>query len=464
MTDPAALAVAGGERPPIRRIDDLLRCEPDERARMLATMSDKDCEKILCDWNLWARPDQEPPPGDWIVWLILAGRGAGKTRAGAEAVRRWSWNFPFVNLIGPTADDVRDVMVLGEFGHSQLLPRRRAAALPRLGRKARVAERRGEPALLGRGARPAARQAAHEAVVRRTRRVAPARGFRSGHVRPELGTKPQMIVTTTPRPTRIVKALAADKDTIVTRGSTFDNRSHLAGAFLKRIARRYEGRVIGRQELFAEIIEDAPGALWTRALIERQRVAPEVAPREFSEVVVAIDPPARSGSKADECGLVVAGKAADGKLYVLADLTSQGDSPAGWAARAGAAYRGFGANRVVAEINNGGEMVTEVLRHAEPHLPVRTVTATRGKFLRAEPIAAAYERGLVLHAGVFAKLEDQLCALTPDFDRRSGPSPDRADALVWAISDLLGLDRANTGMLDYWAGQARQANPAGAWV
>ena len=139
---------------------------------------------------------------------------------------------------------------------------------------------------------------------------------------------------------------------------------------------------------------------------------------------------------------------------MLADLTSQGDTPAGWAARVGAAYRGFGANRVVAEINNGGEMVTEVLRQAEPHLPVRTVTATRGKFLRAEPIAAAYERGLVLHAGVFPKLEDQLCALTPDFDRRSGPSPDRADALVWAIADLLGVDRPSSGMLDYWAGRA----------
>ena len=269
-----------------------------------------------------------------------------------------------------------------------------------------------------------------------------------------LGAKPQMIVTTTPRPTRIVKALTADKDTIVTRGSTFDNRGHLARAFLKRIAKRYEGRAIGRQELFAEIVEETPGALWTRALIERQRVAPEAAPAEFAEVVVAVDPPARSGAKADECGLVVAGKAGDGRIYVLADLTSQGDSPAGWATRVGAAYRGFQANRVVAEINNGGEMVTEVLRQAEPHLPVRNVTATRGKFLRAEPIAAAYERGLVLHAGVFPKLEDQLCALTPDFDRRAAPSPDRADALVWAVADLLGIDRPGSGFVDYWAGRA----------
>ena len=192
--------------------------------------------------------------------------------------------------------------------------------------------------------------------------------------------------------------------------------------------------MIGRQELFAEIVEEIPGALWTRALLERQRVAPEVAPREFAEVVVAVDPPARSGSKADSCGLVVAGRAADGKLYVLADLTSQGDTPAGWAASVGAAYRGFGANRVVAEINMGGDMVAEVLRQAEPHLPVRSVTATRGKYLRAEPVAAAYERGLVWHAGVFEKLEDQLCALTPDYDRRLAGSPDRADALVWAIT------------------------------
>jgi phage terminase large subunit-like protein len=270
-----------------------------------------------------------------------------------------------------------------------------------------------------------------------------------------LGDKPQMVVTTTPRPTKIIKQLAAGEDTIVTRGSTFDNKGNLAKAFLDRIARRYEGRAIGRQELFAEIVEETPGALWTPALIERQRVAPQTAPLDFAEVVVAVDPPARSSAKADECGIVVAGKASDGRIYVLADLTSQGDTRGAWAARVATAYRGFRANRVVAEINNGGDMVAEVLRQAEPHLPVRSVTATRGKFLRAEPIAAAYERGLVFHSGVFAKLEDQLCALTSDFDRKAaGYSPDRADALVWAIADLLALDRGKTtGMIEFWAGR-----------
>ncbi|RBP15905.1 phage terminase large subunit-like protein [Roseiarcus fermentans] len=441
------------DRPPIRRIGDLLRLGLDERARVLAAMDDKDCEQILYDWNLWARPDQEPPPGDWVVWLILAGRGAGKTRTGAEAIRRWSWRFPLVNLIGPTADDVRDVMVLGESGVLACCPREeRPRYLPSA---ARLEWPNGAVSHLFSAEEPDRLRGKQHMKLWLDELAAWRRpeAFDQAMFGLRLGDKPQMVVTTTPRATRIVKALVADKDAIVTRGSTFDNRQHLARAFIRRIAKRYEGRAIGRQELFAEIVEETPGALWTRALIERQRVAPEDAPRAFAEIVVAVDPPARSGARADECGLVVAARAENGKVYVLADLTSQGDTPAGWAARVGAAFRGFSANRVVAEINNGGEMVTEVLRQAEPHLPVRTVTATRGKFLRAEPVAAAYERGLVHHAGVFEKLEDQMCALTPDFDRRSGPSPDRADALVWAIADLIGLDRPSGGMLDYWAGR-----------
>jgi phage terminase large subunit-like protein len=180
------------------------------------------------------------------------------------------------------------------------------------------------------------------------------------------------------------------------------------------------------------------------------------APREYREIVVAVDPPATSGAQADECGIIVAGRAENGSIYVLADLSSQGDSPAGWAARVAGAYRRHKANRVVAESNNGGEMVGNVLRQCDANLPVRLVTATRGKYIRAEPVAAAYERGLVHHVGLFAKLEDQLCALTPDFDPRvAGFSPDRADALVWAVSDLIGGPSA--GMVDYYREQARRA-------
>jgi phage terminase large subunit-like protein len=253
--------------------------------------------------------------------------------------------------------------------------------------------------------------------------------------------------------------LLCDRERIFSRPGRLEPREcptqHSLGIASRRVT---QGRPIGRQELLAEIVEETPGALWTRALIERQRTAPEAAPTEFAEIVVAVDPPARASAKSDECGLIVAARADNGRLYVLADLTSQGDTPGAWGARVGAAYRGFKANRVVAEINNGGDMVAEVLRQAEPHLPVRAVHATRGKFLRAEPIAASYERGLVFHVGAFGKLEDQLCALTPDFDRRAaGFSPDRADALVWALADLLGLDRRGAGgMIDFWSAKARE--------
>jgi phage terminase large subunit-like protein len=442
--------VSGGR---ILRIGDILSLDVARRAEILAEMTPLECAQLFHDWSFWARPDQAPPPGDWIIWLILAGRGAGKTRAGAEAVRHWTKTYEIVNVIGPTADDVRDTMVLGESG---ILNCCRKDERPRYFASAgRLEWPNGAITSLFSAEEPDRLRGKQHMKLWCDELAAWRRPdtFDQALLGLRLGDKPQVIVTTTPRPTRIIKQLAADKDAIVTRGSTFDNKGHLARAFLERIAARYHGRSIGRQELMAEIVEDVPGALWSRALIERQRVAPETAPAEFSEVVVAVDPPARSGSRSDECGIVVAGKAPGGRYYVLADLTSQGETPAAWGARVGAAYRGFKANRVVAEINNGGEMVTEVLRQTEPHLPVRAVTATRGKFLRAEPIAAAYERGLVFHAGVFNKLEDQLCALTPDFDRRAaGFSPDRADALVWALADLLCLDRPSSGgMLDYWA-------------
>jgi phage terminase large subunit-like protein len=209
--------------------------------------------------------------------------------------------------------------------------------------------------------------------------------------------------------------------------------------------------------LFAELVEETSGALWTRELIERHRIAGDAAPAEYAEIVVGVDPPATTGKRADECGIIVAANAGNGEIYVLADLTSQGDTPGAWAGRVVAAYRRFAANRVVAEVNNGGAMVADVLRQSEANLPVRSVTATRGKYARAEPIAAAYERGRVHHVGIFPKLEDQLCSLTPDFDARSaGHSPDRADALVWAIADLINLDGADVaGMVAFYKETAR---------
>jgi phage terminase large subunit-like protein len=446
---------AGAGRATVR---DWLGLSEAQRARWLAEVIPEVGEKLLRDWRFWARPDQLPPGGDWVYWLILAGRGAGKTRAGAEAVREWVKTYPFVNLIGATADDARDVMVLGESG---LLACCLDEERPHYARAAsRLSWPNGATSQLFSAEEPD-RLRGKQHMKLWCDELAAWRypeTFDQALLGLRLGDSPQAVVTTTPRPTKIIKQLLNDKNTIVTHGTTFDNVDHLAEAFLARIAARYDGRRIGRQELFAEILEEAPGALWTRELIERHRISGSAAPGDYVEMVIGVDPPATSGARADECGIIVAARAGDGAIYVLADLSSHGDTPAAWAARVVAAYRRFGANRVVAEVNNGGEMVADVLRQCEANLPIRSVTATRGKFLRAEPIAAAYERGMVHHVGVFSKLEDQLCALTPDFDARSaGYSPDRADALVWAVADLINLDRAGrSGMVEFYRDAARK--------
>lgn len=439
-------------------IRDLLSLDEPARREWLARLTPRDKKKLFRRWSFWARPDQLTPPGDWIYWLILAGRGAGKTRAGAETVREWARTCPIVNLIGATHDDVRDVMVLGESGLLACCAREER---PRYARaSSRLEWPNGARTLLFSAEEPD-RLRGKQHMKLWCDELAAWRypdAFDQALLGLRLGPAPQAVITTTPRPTTLIKRLIADKDAIVTHGATFDNAEHLAEAFLARIAARYEGSRLGRQELFAEIVEETPGALWTRELIERGRVSGAEAPGEYSEIVVAVDPPAVSGARADECGIIVAAKAANGAIYVLADLSSQGETPAGWAARIVAAYRRFSANRVVAEVNNGGDMVADVLRQCDANLPIRTVTATRGKYLRAEPVAAAYERGMVHHVGVFAKLEDQLCALTPDFNARSaGYSPDRADALVWAIADLVNLDGAGrSGMLEFYGDAARK--------
>jgi phage terminase large subunit-like protein len=428
-----------------------------ERVRLISQMSPEEAEEIYFDWSVWGRPDQQPPDGDWVYWLILAGRGAGKTRAGAETVRSWARSHPIVNLIGATRDDAREIMVTGESGILAICSQDER---PRYARASdRLEWPNGSVSQIFSAEEPDRLRGKQHMKLWLDELAAwrDPDAFDQAMLGLRLGDRPQAVITTTPRPTKLIKQLASDKYAIVTRGTTFENARFLARAFLDRIAARFEGRAIGRQELYAEIVEDAPGALWTRALIERQRLPLDLSPAEYAEIVVGVDPPARSGAKADECGIVVVARTAGGIVHVLADLTTQGETPGEWSARVVAAYRRFAANRVVAEINNGGEMVAEVLRQNDPNLPVRNVTATRGKFLRAEPVAAAYERGLVFHLGVFTKLEDQLCTLTPDFDSRAaGYSPDRADALVWEVADLISppSSQART-LLDYYARQLK---------
>lgn len=249
-----------------------------------------------------------------------------------------------------------------------------------------------------------------------------------------LGTYPQVVATTTPKPTPLIRGILKTPGTVVTRGSTFDNAANLPDATLSRLRERYEGTRLGQQELYAELLDDVQGAFWTAAQLDaiRLRGAPEL-----QRIVVAVDPSGTAGGGGgDDIGIVVAGRGTDGRFYVLEDATCQ-LSPEGWARRTKTAYDRWNADRVVAERNFGGAMVEAVLRTAAPDLPVKMVTASRGKAARAEPIAALYEQGKVSHVGEFREMEDQMCAMTPA-GFVGDASPDRADALVWALSELQG--------------------------
>jgi phage terminase large subunit-like protein len=411
----------------------------DLRERIIGSLSSDEALGLLYDWRFWARSSQLPPSGDWRVWLLLAGRGFGKTRTGAELVRSRvaARSARRLALIAPTAADARDVMVEGESGILAISPRwDRPRWEPS---RRRLTWPNGAIATFYSADEPERlRGPQHDAAW--CDELASWRypeawdmlmfGLRLGH-------DPRVVVTTTPRPTALLRALIKDPTVIVTRGSTYENRPNLAPEFLDQIIRRYKGTRLGRQEIEAEILEDMPGGLWSRGMIEaaRARSAPAM-----TRIVVAIDPAVTSADTADETGIIVAGRDGIGHGWVLADLSGR-YRPTEWAKTAIAAYHAHRADRIVAEVNNGGEMVEATLRVIDPNLPVTAVRASRGKVSRAEPVAALYEQGKVHHLGAFPQLEDQMCGLIRaefrDPDRPAArPSPDRADALVWALTDL----------------------------
>lgn len=387
---------------------------------------------LLDEWSVWARDDQIAPPGEWTTWLVLGGRGAGKTRAGAEWIRGLAERGEAgrIALVGETFGDVREVMIDGASGLCALggtnRPRFEASRKRLLWPNGAVAQAfsASEPESL----RGPQFDAAWADELGKWRHAETAWDMLQFGLR--LGTRPRQVVTTTPRPVPILKRLLADETTAVTRASTYANRANLADAFFRSVISRYEGTRLGRQELDAELIEDNPDALWSRETIDNARV--RAAP-ELVRIVVAVDPPATSGPQADECGIVVAGIADDGRAYVLDDRSMGGLTPLTWASRAAKAFRDHEADRIVAESNQGGEMVSTIMRQVMPTAPLRLVRATRGKRLRAEPVAALYERGFVSHVGALARLEDQMCDFVPGM----GKSPDRVDALVWALTDLM---------------------------
>lgn len=413
-----------------------------ELNELLAKLSPKAREQLLKCWPVWARVDQLPPQGNWGTWLVLGGRGAGKTRAGAEWVRGMALGLePFakaparmIALVGETLADVREVMIEGVSGllriHARAErpswePTRRRLVWPN-GAVAQAFSADDPEQLRG-----PQFEAAWADELCKWRRAEAAYDMLQFGLR--LGEHPRQVITTTPRPTALLKKLLADPATAVSRAATSENAFNLAPTFLERVHTLYAGTRLGRQELQGELIEDREGALFPRMLIERARVNEAPA---LSRIVVAIDPPASSREGADACGLVAAGLGADERVYVLADESAAGLTPLEWASRAVALYRRLQADRIVVEVNQGGEMARAVIAEVDASVPVSEVRANRSKHLRAEPVAALYEQGRVSHAGIFPALEDEMAEFSAD-GLANGRSPDRLDALVWAVTALV---------------------------
>lgn len=411
---------------------------PEWRQRqMLRAMPDRLARRFSEEWSWQAHDGQSEPGGDWRVWLMLAGRGFGKTRAGAEWVSERARACPNarIALVGATLDDVAKVMVEGESG---LLAVARSGERPRWSPSRLTLEfASGASAFAYSAERPDKLRGPqhHFAWCDELAKWSNAQGcWDNLRLGMRLGARPRIVVTTTPQPVAMLKRLIDAKDSAVTGGRTVDN-PHLPEDFLIAMAEQYGGTRLGRQELDGTYLEEAEGALWSRATIEACRVGPD-AERGLARVVVGVDPPA--GICRDACGIVVAGLGRDGLAYVLADATVHGASPEGWAAAVVRAAEAWGADRVIAEANQGGEMVGSVLRAVEKHLPVKLRHARDAKGKRAEPVAALFETGRARFAGSFGELEDQLVGLMPGggYDG-PGRSPDRADAMVWAIAELM---------------------------
>lgn len=478
-----------------------------ELVKFLSRQTPDELAKFKYNWKFWARHNQLPPPGKWTNWLLLAGRGFGKTRTGAEWVNEQVQlrGAIRVHLIAPTAADVRKVMVEGESGILAVSPPWNKPLFEPS--KLQLTWPNGAVAALFSAEEPERLRGPQCHIIWADELAAWNKlqetwdmamfGFR-------LGSDLRCCITTTPKPLPIIKSLmeeAKTGETVVTRGSTYDNRANLAKQFFTQVVKKYEGTRLGKQELDAEILEDMPGALWKRADIDKVRIRNtglpmpailkaeepipgsrvevqdldmlkriayaimKLVPEDLTRVVVAVDPNASNDEGSDEIGIVVAGQGVSGQGYVLADLSMKG-SPNEWATTAIIAHDMFSADRIVGEANQGGNMVeytveatAKFLRTDEKRksdfVSIVLVHATRGKVTRAEPAAALYEQGRISHVGTLSTLEDQMCLFTSDFDRKSmGYSPDRVDALVWALTHLF-LEENDTGILDFYAQEAK---------
>ena len=412
----------------------LLLLDEQERLWVLRRMTVPQLRFLIEAWPVWAHDGQEPPEGEWRIWLMLAGRGFGKTRAGAEWVSALARVHPdaAIALVGATPAEVERVMIRGASG---LMAVARAEEdflyYPSRGR---VEFASGAQGFVYSGANPdGLRGPEHDFAWcdELAKWCHPKAAWDNLMLGLRGSDGARALITTTPRPIALLRKLIADPKVIVVRGRTADNLATPAD-FRAAMEAEYRGTRLGRQELDGELIDDVEGALWTRALIETCRAE---APAELTRILIGVDPPASAGG--DECGIVVCGLGADGTGYVLGDHSVGGLSPEGWARAVVAAAEAWGADRVVAETNQGGEMVESVLRSVDAMLPVRGVKARFGKGLRADPVRILFETGKAKFAGGFSELEDQLCGLTLHGYEGPGRSPDRADAMVWALAELL---------------------------
>lgn len=415
-----------------------------EREEILNQIAPTQVDKLALQyyWPFWARPKQILPDGTWTKFLILAGRGFGKTRAVTEWARYKAESMPGSRgaIVSATAADARDIVVEGESGILAVCPPWNKPIYEPS--KRRITWPNGSIATLYTADKPdRLRGPQHHWAI-----ADELAAWRYGENAWDmlmfglrLGDNPQCAIATTPRPIKLLKQLMSDSGTVIVRGSTYENRSNLSSSFLSQIIAKYENTRLGRQELFAEILDDVAGALWSHSLLEKHRV--DRAPSLY-RIIVSIDPASSANDKSNDTGIIVAGISEDGHGYVLEDATLKG-SPAEWGEIAVLLYDQYKADKIIAEVNNGGDMVEHVVTSAAKDLYERkertskyvayqSIRATKGKYTRAEPIAALYEQGRIHHVGMFPQLEDELASWVPGQD-----SPDRLDSLVWNFTESM---------------------------
>jgi len=419
-------------------VEEIALLPEDAQTELLATLDEETWLTVASCWAYQARPEQLPPAWPWEYWLLIGGRGSGKTRPAAEQVHCWAAEGGYIALVGETSAEVRDVMVEGPSGLlATAWPENPCTYSPS---KRRVVWANGAWGTTFSGDEPDQLRGpnAHKAWVDELAKFKyPQETWDNLELILRAGEHPQAVVSTTPRPLPLLTALMADTHhNAVVRYSTYANLANLAPSFIERVVRRYEGTRLGRQELYAEILEDTPGALWTRGLLDQYRVAKAPA---LQRLLVGIDP-------GHDAGIVVVGLGENGHGYVLDDASVSG-TPTIWGTAAVVAYHKFGANQLIPERNHGGEMVEATIRAIDPDVAVETVWASQGKYARAEPVSALYEQGRIHHVGMFALLEDELCNWVPG---EGLPSPNRLDALVWALTKLMVQKPAPKAKAGVW--------------